>query len=72
MLNVYIIAVNGQCLYSNWIDDDSEFEAIEEKTQNFDEPVCIKWDRPSDGQVAYYSPNGACFDPYWYNSQFLK
>lgn len=27
---------------------------------------CIKWQRPSDGQIAYWGPQGACFEPHWY------
>lgn len=49
--------------------DDHEFEALQsqaEKMAAAGTKCCIRWNRDSDGQVAYWGPHGALFYPYWY------
>lgn len=51
------------------IAEDSEFGSLETMAKEFAESgtrCCIKWHRDTDGQVAYWGPKGACFEPHWY------
>ena len=66
-MHVEILDKNGKIIFFDRINDDDDFEEIEQKAKDFDFPVCIKWERSSDGQVAYWSPRGAGFRPHWYN-----
>ncbi len=68
-MKVEILTKKFGVLFIDQIKTDSEFEAVEEKALNFNEPVYIKWERPADGQIAYYSPGGVCFKPHWYNNK---
>lgn len=49
------------------IESDNDFNLIEDAAKSTGQKCCIKWDRSSDGQVGFWSPSGATFDPYWYN-----
>jgi hypothetical protein len=51
--------------------DDSGFAAVEQEAKRLvaDQECmrsCIKWNRYSDGQSAYWGPHGAQFEPHWY------
>lgn len=68
-----------ESIYANIVDQDNNYHTEDIPVQNDDfdlvikqakemiMPVCIRWNRPSDGQVAYWSPRGASLQPYWYN-----
>jgi hypothetical protein len=58
----------------NYLTEDVEiigddFDALIEQAKSYDYPVCIRWSRPTDGQVAYWSPRGASIHPHWYNTR---
>lgn len=53
------------------VDDDAEFDAVEKQATELaasGTKCCIRWSRDSDGQVAYWGPQGATLHPYWYNA----
>lgn len=68
-MHVEILDKNDKILFFDRINDDDDFYLIEEKAEEFDCQVCIRWSRSSDGQVAFWSPRGASFRPHWYNSK---
>ena len=47
-------------------DDFSDAEAAAEAAAEAGTKCCIRWNRSSDGQVAYWGPSGAAFKPHWY------
>ena len=52
------------------VHSDQEFEAIEAEAADLaaqGKRCCIRWARDSDGQAAYWGPNGATLQPHWYN-----
>lgn len=49
------------------IDDDSEFNKLEQVAIASKKVCCIQWYRSTDGQVAYWGPKGARLKPFWYN-----
>lgn len=57
------------------IDDDTEFDAVEKQAAELaasGTKCCIRWSRDSDGQVAYWGPQGATLKPYWYNKPKVR
>jgi len=67
IMDVMIIDKTDKTRKNFKIESDQEFDFIEDIAKGFDFPVCIKWSRASDGQVAYWSPRGVSFGPHWYN-----
>ena len=54
------------------IENDADFSGMENKDQEYalnGTKCCIRWSRDSDGQIAYWGPEGAIFKPYWYVKQ---
>lgn len=45
-----------------------DFEAVEQAALNLGRICCIRWNRTSDGQVAYWTPKGVSFEPFWYGA----
>jgi len=46
-----------------------EFDAVEMQAKKIaaeGTKCCIRWFRDNDGQVAYWGPAGAIFQPHWY------
>lgn len=53
------------------IHGDSDFDAVELAAKNAAQSgmrCYIKWSRDSDGQSAYWGPNGTCFEAYIYSA----
>jgi len=53
------------------INEDGDFGPIELRARALaaaGTKCCIRWYRPSDGQVAYWGPRGATRRPYWYRA----
>lgn len=53
--------------FDHKIKADLDFYKIELVAMSMQYPCAIKWTRQNDGQVAYWSPNGTVFKPYFYN-----
>lgn len=72
ILNVSIVDRYGK-VYTELTVDSDEFAKAEYTARAFadayDCEMCIKWSRASDGQVGYWGPQGACFEPYWYEGK---
>ena len=50
------------------IDTDADFDAVEQQAEELAASginCCIRWDRSSDGQVAFWAAR-VNFEPYWY------
>jgi len=50
----------------SFIVEDDDFSIVEQAAKKSAEKCCIRWIRSSDGQVGFWGPAGASFDPYWY------
>lgn len=51
------------------IASDSDFGPLEARARTLSAPgvrCCIVWSRDTDGQVAYWGPQGATSEPFWY------
>lgn len=51
------------------LNDDDEFDEIVAAAKDLAAKgtrCCIRWERDTDGQVAYWGPRGAVFQPHWY------
>jgi hypothetical protein len=68
MITAYLINKIGDIVSDEYmINDDDEFRDLIQIAKNCNETVAIKWQRSTDGQVAYWSPNGASLAPHWFN-----
>lgn len=69
-MNVEIFDSEFEQLAFYEISDDSEFTQIVEEAERFAASgieCCIRWQRPEDGQSAYWTHSGASFQPEWFN-----
>lgn len=68
MIYAHLIDKNQNPITEDYpIHDADQFEQMIDIARAQDVTCAIKWQRSKDGQVAYWSPNGASFEPHWYN-----
>jgi hypothetical protein len=70
MTIIAIVIDTNECpLSEDFIINNDDFSAAEEAAEQAAEngtKCCIRWNRSSDGQVAYWGPSGSAFKPHWY------
>ncbi len=66
-MKAYLLDKSHNQIAENFvIDNDADFNVVELIATDCEQKCCIKWDRSTDGQAGYWSPNGAVFEPHWY------
>lgn len=70
MVVIAVVLDTNNCPISEgFVVEDDDFSEAEEAAETAAEngtKCCIRWNRSSDGQVAYWGPSGAAFKPHWY------
>lgn len=68
-ITAIVLDINDCPISEDFIVENDDFsEAVEaaEAAAEAGTKCCIRWMRDSDGQVAFWGPKGACFQPHWY------
>lgn len=68
-LTACLIDFNGNPVSDDFCIVDDDFSGVinaAEGTAENGTKCCIRWNRDTDGQTAYWSPSGATLKPYWY------
>jgi len=65
-MRAYLVDNQDTVVSNDFFIINDNFDEIEAMALKSLTPVAIRWERDSDGQVAYWSPSGACFNPHWY------
>lgn len=67
-----VIDFNGVPLSDDFLINDDDFSGVTKAAENIAESgakCCIRWNRDTDGQVAYWGPSGSTINPRWYIKQ---
>lgn len=68
MMHAYLQDRQGEPLSEDYEIQGDDFAAIEQAAQDIGRICCIRWSRSGDGQVAYWTPKGVSFNPFWYGA----
>lgn len=63
-----VIDENNRAISDIFVVENDDFSSAEQAAKQSAEKCCIRWSRSSDGQVGFWGPAGASFDPHWYGS----
>jgi len=61
-----VMDANNRAISDSFVIENDDFSAAEQAAMQSAEKCCISWSRSSDGQVGFWGPAGASFNPYWY------